>query len=78
MAPLVARLRLLEDDPEGQRLLAMATTPPCAAGEPPPRFAVALMDCSLTDGAKQLQRRSLLLHPPLQPPAAAHAVLQRV
>jgi hypothetical protein len=38
--PLVMRMRLLDDDAVGARLLALATTPP-PLGEAPPRFAMA-------------------------------------
>ena len=39
LPPLVARLRLTGDDPDGARLLALATTPP-ALGQPLPPFVV--------------------------------------
>jgi hypothetical protein len=37
VAPLVARMRLVRDDEQGARLLALATTPP-PRGRPPPPF----------------------------------------
>jgi hypothetical protein len=40
VAPLVARMRLLQDDEQGARLLALATTPP-PRGMPPPPFELA-------------------------------------
>jgi hypothetical protein len=41
--PLVMRMRLLDDDPLGSRLLALATTAP-PPGEAPPRFVISRPD----------------------------------
>jgi hypothetical protein len=81
MPPLVERLRLTRDDPNGARLLAMATTP-LPRGEPPPRFALSTQtDSGLSGAAAALLRRLPPLHVPMAWPQAMqpvpHAQLQR-